>query len=54
MSVGIPDLSVGRLDANVNKGYTVTAQPRHRVEASCQLPVEVQSWLMGSKKALRN
>ena len=33
MSVGIPDLSVGRLDANVNKGCTVTAQPRHRVGA---------------------
>jgi len=41
------------LDANVNKGCTVTAQPRHRVEASCQLPVGVQSRLMGSKKALR-
>ena len=43
---------MGRLDANVNKGCTVTAQPRHRV-ASCQLPEGVQSWLMGSKKALR-
>ena len=27
----------------------VTAQPRHRVEASCQLPERVQSRLMGSK-----
>ena len=44
---------MGRLDANVNKGCTVTAQPWHRVEASCQLPRAVQSWLMGSKKALR-
>ena len=44
---------MGRLDANVNKGCTVTAQPRHRVEASCQHPMEVESWLMGSKKALR-
>ena len=42
-----------RLDANVYKGCTVTAQPQHRVEASCQLPVGVQSRLMGSKKALR-
>ena len=41
------------MDANVIKGYTVTAQPRYRVEASCQLPVGVQSRLMGSKKALR-
>ena len=31
----------------------MTAQPRHRVEASCQLPVRVQSRLMGSKKDLR-
>ena len=53
MSVRLPDLSVGRLDANVNKGCTVTAQPRHRVEASCQHPMGVESWLMGSKKALR-
>ena len=44
---------MGRLDVNVNKGCTVTAQPWHRVEASCQLPRGVQSWLMGSKKALR-
>ena len=44
---------MGRLDANVNKGCTVTAQPRHRVEASCQLPRGIQSWLMGSKKTLR-
>ena len=44
---------MGRLDANVNKGCKVTAQPRHRVEASCQLPRGVQSWLMGSKKSLR-
>ena len=44
---------MGRLDANVNKGCTVTAQPQHRVEASCELPRGVQSWLMGSKKALR-
>ena len=41
------------LDTKVNKGCTVTAQPRHRVEASCQLPRGVQSWLMGSKKTLR-
>ena len=41
------------MDAKVNKGCTVTAQPRHRVEASCQLPVGVQIRLMGSKKALR-
>ena len=53
MSVRLPDLSVGRLDANVNKGCTVTTQPQHRVEASCQLPRGVQSWLMGSKKTLR-
>ena len=44
---------MGRLDGNVNKGCTVTAQAQHRVEASCQLPRGVQSWLMGSKKALR-
>ena len=44
---------MGRLDTKVNKGCTVTAQPRHRVEASCQLPARVQSRLMGSKKALR-
>ena len=37
----------------MNKGYTAAAQPQHRVEASCQLPRGVQSWLMGSKKALR-
>ena len=53
MSVRLPDLSVGRLDANVNKGCTVTTQPQHRVEDSCQLPRGVQSWLMGSKKTLR-
>ena len=47
------DPSVGMLDTKVNKECTVTAQPRHRVEASCQLPVGVQSRLMGSKKALR-
>ena len=41
------------MDANVIKGYTVTAQPHHRVEASCQLPAGVQSRLMGSRKALR-
>ena len=44
---------MARLDVNVNKGCKVTAQPRHRVEASCQLPRGVQSWLMGSKKTLR-
>ena len=44
---------MGRLDTKVNKGCTVTAQPWHRAEASCQLPVGVQSRLMGSKKALR-
>ena len=53
LGVGVSVPSVGRLDAKVNKGCTVTAQPRHRVEASCQLPVGVQSRLMGSKKALR-
>ena len=41
------------MDTKVNKGCTVTAQPWHRVEASCQLPRGVQSWLMGSKKTLR-
>ena len=44
---------MGRLDANVNKGFTVTAQPWHRVEDSCQLPRGGQSLLMGSKKTLR-
>ena len=44
---------MGRLDANVIKGCTMTAQPLHRVEASCQLPAGRQSRLMGSKKALR-
>ena len=53
MSVGISDPSVGRLDNKMNKGCTVTAQPQQREEASCQLPVRVQSWLMDSKKALR-
>ena len=53
MSVGIANLSVGRLDNNVYKGCTVTAQPQHRVEASCQLPARAQSRLMGSRKALR-
>ena len=41
------------MDANVNKRFTVTAQPRYMMEASCQLPRGVQSWLMGSKKTLR-
>ena len=41
------------LDSKVNKGCTVTAKPRYRAEASYQLPVGVQSRLMGSKKALR-
>ena len=41
------------MDANVNKRFTVTAQPLHWVEDSCQLPRRVQSWLMGSKKTLR-
>ena len=41
------------MDANVNKRFTVTAQPRYMMEASCQLPRGVQSWLMDSKKALR-
>ena len=41
------------MDTKVNKGYPVTAQAWHRVEASCQLPARVQSRLMGSKKALR-
>ena len=45
--------SVGRWVVKVNIGYTVTAQLRHRVEASCHLLVGVQSRLMGSKKALR-
>ena len=45
--------SVGRMDANMNKGCTVTTQPQHRVEDSCQLPRGVQSRLMGSKKALK-
>ena len=40
------------LNSKVNKGCTVTAQPQHRVEASCQLPEGVLSRLMGSKKAL--
>ena len=31
----------------------MTAQPLHWVEDSCQLPRGIQSWLMGSKKALR-
>ena len=44
---------MGRLDANVNKGCTVTTQPQHRVEDSCQLPRGVQSWLMGSKNTMR-
>ena len=30
----------------------MTAQPRHRVEASCQPPVGVQSRPIGSKEAL--
>ena len=47
------DPSVGWMNAKVNKGCTVTAQPWHRVEASYQLPEGVQSRLMGSKKALR-
>ena len=47
------DPSVGRWIIKVSKGYIVTAQPQHRVEASCHLPVGVQSRLMGSKKALR-
>ena len=42
------------MDTKVNKGSTVTAQPWHRVEASCQPPVGVHSRLMGSRKALRN
>ena len=41
------------MDANVNKRFTVTAQPCHRVEASIQLPRGVQNWLIGSKKTLR-
>ena len=51
--VEVPDPSVGRLDTKVNKGCTVTAQSQHRMEASCQLPARVQSWLMASEKALR-
>ena len=47
------DPSVGRWVIKMNKGYTAAAQPQHRVEASCHLPVGVQSRLMGSKKALR-
>ena len=54
MGVGAPDPSVRGLDAKLNKGCTVTAQTRQRVEALCLLPMGVQSWLMGSKKALRN
>ena len=53
MSVGVPTPSVGRLDNKVNKGFTVTAHPQHRGEASCQLPARVQSRLMDSKEALR-
>ena len=53
LRVRLPDPSVGRLDANVNKGCTVTEQPQHRVEASCQILRGVQSWLIGSKKTLR-
>ena len=49
----VPDSSVGSLETKVNKGCPVTAQPRHRVEASCQLPERVQGRLMGSKKPLR-
>ena len=41
------------MDTKVNKGCTVTAQSQHRMEASCQLPARVQSWLMASEKALR-
>ena len=41
------------MDAKVNKGCTVTAQPRHRVKTPCQLPARAQSRLMGSKKTLR-
>ena len=46
------DPSVGMLDTKVNKGCTMTAQPQHRVEASCQLSVGVRNRLMNSKKAL--
>ena len=53
MSVEIANLSVGRLNNKLYKVCTVTAQPQHRVEASCQLPVRVQNRLMDSKKALR-
>ena len=41
------------MDVNAIKGCSVTAQPQHRVEASCQLPARVQRRLMSSKKALR-
>ena len=41
------------MDTKVNKGCRETAEPQHRVEASCQLPARVQSRLMGSKKTLR-
>ena len=41
------------MDANVNKECTVTAQPWHRGDISCQFPVGVQNWLMDSKKGLR-
>ena len=44
------DPSVGMLDTKVNKECTVTAQPRHRVEASCQPPVGAQSRLMGQRR----
>ena len=40
-------------DTKVNKECTVTTQAWHQVEASCQLPARVQSWLMASEKALR-
>ena len=49
-----PLLILGMLNTKVNKGYTVIAQPGHRVEVSYQPPVGVHSRLMGSKKALRN
>ena len=41
------------MDVNAIKGCSVTAQPQHKVEVSCQLPVGVHSKLMGSMKALR-
>ena len=44
---------MGRLDTKMNKGCTVAAQPRHRVQVSCQLPARVQSRVMNSKKTLR-